>query len=169
MKKKVFVLLCVTAMATLCGCGIEKTETQNVDQTQALAETLDPSVEAKIDSIVDSEVESMSESLETVTESVNAAIEEEKEMMGISKKAYTNEDLVRMAGKHADEVNEGYIPSIIEVESEEGDIVTIHLYDVVDDGEGVSHTSTNDWYYIDRTTGKGTNLVGDDVDLTPYQ
>ena len=167
MKKKVFVLLCVTAMATLCGCGIEKTGTQASDQAQASVETLDPSVEEAIDSIVDSAVESMSESLESVTADVEAAIEEEKEMMGKSK-VYTDEELVVMAGKYADEVNEGYVPPIIEVESEEGNIVTIHLYEVVDDGEDVSHTSTYDWYYIDRTTGKGTNLVGEDVDLNPY-
>lgn len=47
---------------------------------------------------------------------------------------------------------------------ENGDLV-IHLYEVVTyEGEG-SHTSTWDWYYINPTTLKGTDFMGDPVDL----
>ena len=38
--------------------------------------------------------------------------------------------------------------------------LNIHLYEDAGD-----HTATWDWYYIDPNTLKGTNLMGDPVDL----
>ena len=54
-----------------------------------------------------------------------------------------------------------YIPEHIEAEGEENGIVTIHLYN-----ETADHTATLEWYYIDRVTGKGTDLMENPVDLT---
>ena len=60
------------------------------------------------------------------------------------------------------EKQNGYRPGICEVDSTNGDLVTLHLYD--DEGD---HTTTAAWYEIDRKTGKGTDTVtGDAVDLT---
>ena len=58
------------------------------------------------------------------------------------------------------EAREEYVPKYIEITEENDGIVTVHLYDIVED-----HTATADWYEIDRNTAKGTTLFGDDIDL----
>lgn len=55
----------------------------------------------------------------------------------------------------------------VAVDSEEGDMVIIHCYDVIVDdpvtGEG--HTATSDWYTVNRYTAIGTNDAGEYIDL----
>lgn len=55
----------------------------------------------------------------------------------------------------------------VAVDSEEGDMVIIHCYDIIVDdpvtGEG--HTATSDWYTVNRYTAIGTNDVGEYIDL----
>ena len=53
-----------------------------------------------------------------------------------------------------------HIPEFIDVQFEKDDTVTIHLYDLID-----GHTSTCDWYYVDSKTCKGTNTLGEEIDL----
>lgn len=77
------------------------------------------------------------------------------------KESYSDADLCKMALDHY-ERETGYRPGISEVDSTNGDLVTIHLYDDMGD-----HTATSAWYEIDRKTGKGTDTInGDPVDLT---
>lgn len=76
------------------------------------------------------------------------------------KGGYSDEDLCRMALDYY-ERRSGYRPGISEVDSVNGDLVTIHLYDDMGD-----HTATSAWYEINRNTGKGSDAVtGDPVDL----
>ena len=77
----------------------------------------------------------------------------------IQHRGYSNEKLIEMVKAYRKTKGE-YIPSIVEVEEENDNIVTIHLYDIVDD-----HTSTSDWYYINRLTGIGENLNGESINL----
>ncbi len=72
---------------------------------------------------------------------------------------FTNEQLIEKIKIYRGNKGE-YIPEFIVVDDESGDIVTIHLYD--DMG---THLATSDWYYINRNTGKGENLLGEVVDL----
>lgn len=55
-----------------------------------------------------------------------------------------------------------YKPSHAEafVDEKDENIINIHLYDIVDD-----HTSTVDWYAVDKYTAEGTNILGEEVDL----
>ena len=77
-----------------------------------------------------------------------------------SKTAYTNEQLIEMTKKYRTDKGE-YIPEFVEVDGEKGDIVNIHLYDVKEE-----NISTSDWYFINKYTGKGTNILNEEVDLT---
>lgn len=77
-----------------------------------------------------------------------------------NEEAYTDIELVEMARDHYKKNND-FDPPVVAVDSVDGDIVTIHLYEDLED-----HVSTCDWYYIDRNTGKGTNMLGDKIDLT---
>ena len=74
-------------------------------------------------------------------------------------KAFSLDELGELALDHYQEQN-GYRPNSVGCEPD-GDTVTIQLFDNMGD-----HNSTSDWYTIDSNTGKGTNLMGDEVDLT---
>ncbi len=74
---------------------------------------------------------------------------------------YTNAQLCKMAQDYY-ERHHNFRPPIAEVDSTDGDNVTIHLYEDMGD-----HTATSAWYVIDRKTGKGyDDLFGDSIDLT---
>lgn len=73
---------------------------------------------------------------------------------------YTDEELCEYAKQYYCLMN-GLEPPIVEVDSVDGDNVTIHLYE--DNGENIS---TWDWYCVSRETGKGTNFMGEEIDLS---
>ena len=75
------------------------------------------------------------------------------------KTAYTNEQLIEMVKKYRTDKGK-YIPEFVEVDGENGDIVNIHLYDVMEE-----NIATSDWYFINKYTGKGTNILNEEVDL----
>lgn len=75
---------------------------------------------------------------------------------------YTDDELIRMAYQHYADTK-GYRVGYVNIDHEVDGVVSIQLYDDMGD-----HTATSDWYAIDRNTGKGTNILGEEVDLTPY-
>ena len=72
---------------------------------------------------------------------------------------YSNEQLIEMVRNYRKARGE-FIPEFIVVDGEKDNIVTIHLYEEVEE-----HIATTDWYYIDRRTGKGKNFLEESVDL----
>ena len=59
-------------------------------------------------------------------------------------------------------------PTYVEIDSVEGDEVLIHLYDMVEPDEASGepgHSATYDWYWIDRNTLKGRNILDEEIDL----
>jgi len=42
----------------------------------------------------------------------------------------------------------------IDVSPEDDQSYSVHVYEIVDDGDGMSHTATFNWYKVDRSTGK---------------
>ncbi|MDO5133799.1 MAG: hypothetical protein Q4D81_12595 [Eubacteriales bacterium] len=78
---------------------------------------------------------------------------------------YTPQQLCEMAQEYYNR-HYDYYPPLAEYEKLEDGRYRIHLYEVVDDGGGVSHTGTSAWYTVDDT-GKGTDdLFGGEIDLT---
>ncbi|MCR5788835.1 MAG: YARHG domain-containing protein [Lachnospiraceae bacterium] len=74
---------------------------------------------------------------------------------------YTDAQLCKMAQDYYEKHNH-YRPPIAEIDSTDGDNVTIHLYEDMGD-----HTATSAWYVINRKTGKGhDDIFGDEIDLT---
>ncbi len=73
--------------------------------------------------------------------------------------AYTDEELCKLAADHYQSEN-GQKPPITEVDHKDGNLITIHLYEDAED-----HTATWDWYEVDITTGKATNLMGESFEL----
>lgn len=78
---------------------------------------------------------------------------------------YTDEELCKLAADYYYKNHNQKAP-IVEIEDTRGDLVTIHLYEIVNDGGGEGHTATYDWYYISRKTGKGKDFLGNEIDLT---
>lgn len=79
-----------------------------------------------------------------------------------SRAAYTDNELCEMAKRYYSSIH-GQEPPIVKVEGHDGNEVIIHLYEVVND-----HTATWDWYYIDRTTGKGRDFESKSIDVSAF-
>lgn len=74
--------------------------------------------------------------------------------------SYSDDELCQMALDYYEKEYD-YRPGIADIDSSSGNVVTIHLYDDMGD-----HTATSAWYEIDRTTGKGEDIIfGEKVDL----
>ncbi len=67
--------------------------------------------------------------------------------------------LCQLAGDYYYKHN-GTRPPIVRIDSYDGDIVVIHLYEALYD-----HDATWDWYYVDRYTGETTNLMGESFNI----
>ena len=54
----------------------------------------------------------------------------------------------------------GVRPPCVRIDSYDGDIAIIHLYEAMSD-----HDATWDWYYVDRNTGETTNFMGESFNI----
>ena len=72
---------------------------------------------------------------------------------------YSNEELCNMARDYYYRTSGGYSPKYAEVDRENGNLVVIHLYNVVNDGPRSGHTATAAFYEVDRYTAKGQNIT----------
>lgn len=79
-------------------------------------------------------------------------------------KSYTDEELCKLAADYCYKKYKKKPPFVV-VDSVEGDLVTIHLYEIVEEEDGTGHTATYDWYYVSRKTAKGEDLFGNKIDL----
>ena len=80
-------------------------------------------------------------------------------------KTYTPEELCKMAQEYYYRHNNFYPPIADYVTKGDGKY-QIHLYEVVDDGNGYTHTATSAWYTVDAH-GVGTeDIFGEAVNLT---
>ena|GEM_PF-7078835 len=71
----------------------------------------------------------------------------------------SDEELCKLVADYY-ERKTGVRPPIVEIDSEESDMVSVHLYEDMGD-----HTATWDWYMINRVTLKGTNILEEEIDL----
>lgn len=82
---------------------------------------------------------------------------------------YSDEELLEMARNYYREEH-GFAPEHVEIDSENGEQVTIWLYDrdefLNGENEIVGSGNTRDWYTVDRTTGRGENVLFEEIDLT---
>lgn len=82
--------------------------------------------------------------------------------LGTIQRCLSDGELCALAEKYyAAHSESGFVPSIIEVdgETEDGQVL-IHLYEDMED-----HTATYDWYTVNRITGKGTNVLLEEINL----
>lgn len=83
---------------------------------------------------------------------------------------YSNEELQEMAKNYFCD-KYGFMPANVEIDREKGNEVRIWLWDSKDTflngtGEIVVNDRTENWYTVDRLTGKGKNVLSEEIDLT---
>ena len=136
------ILVAVVVCAVVCVCFLTNPKEQPKESTEGY------------------NLEDASEAVQREYEAAKQAItEQEQKVSG----KYTDDELKLLAGFYY-RIHSGtdYQPSVIDVDSENGDSVLLHLYDNMED-----HSTTLAWYEIDRKTGKGQETVTfQDVDLT---
>lgn len=76
---------------------------------------------------------------------------------------FSDEQLCGMALRYYAAMHD-YTPSKAAAETQEDGSVLIQLYDDLED-----HNSTSDWYTVNRFTAEGTNLQGEEINLTEVQ
>ena len=82
----------------------------------------------------------------------------------IAAKGYTADEIRAMSEKYflKDSNKNG---AIVDVDSEDGDKVTIHIYEYYDNIKGEGRTVTYNWYYISKKTGQGEDFFGNKINL----
>lgn len=88
----------------------------------------------------------------------------EVEISESSEDGYSDAELIKMAEAYYTRKN-GVKPPSVAIDSSDGNMVLIHLYENVTN-EDEAHTATWDWYNVDRTTGKGEDILGNSIDIT---
>lgn len=72
----------------------------------------------------------------------------------------SDEKLCELARIYYEKTTSSPAPEFIQVDGENGNMVSIWLYQDFGD-----HVATIDWYTVDRYTGKGQNTLGESIDL----
>ena len=82
----------------------------------------------------------------------------------IAAKGYTADEIRALSEKYFLK-NSNKNGAIVDVDSVDGDKVTIHIYEYYDDIKGEGHTVTYNWYYISKKTGMGEDFFGNKINL----
>ena len=167
MKKKFILglIICLScAVLVLTGCeskeesGSRKNENINIESTTKSAPTDVANTSKNTANSTAANATNTDKSSTTNTNNTNKTNNSNSN----TSKEYTEEELSKMALEYYEKKN-GYRPGHSAAEKNDSGMVTIQLYDSFSD-----HNSTCDWYTINPKTGKGTNTMGEEIDLTPY-
>lgn len=114
---------------------------------------------------IDSNINSISNRINNVNEARAKAeaerIEAERKALEEAQrksKGLSNEEICEKTRRYYI-ATQGSNPQYVEIDSENGNLVTVHLYGIGRDG---THTYTYAWYEIDRTTGVGKDKTFED-------
>lgn len=136
------VAICAVALAAVCtGCTIAANSGSDLQGITVNAETND----------VDSEKPDPGTVSGTAASIVSGT--------AAQKSRYTEDELLDAARNYYSSLHD-YTPRYCDIDHEEGDEATIHLYDIVDD-----HTATSAWYTVNIYTGKGVDFFDNAIDI----
>lgn len=156
----------------LAGCGRENVSSgpinqKNNDKTEtAKTETAEIITQNNIE---ETHIDNSNEEVHTdISDESDENVETVSEQNNISEsvpQAESIEDKIcQAAGDYYYSVY-GSRPPIVGIDSWDGDIANVHLYEWVKDADGSEHTATYDWYYVDKNTGQTTNLFGESFNI----
>ena len=160
MKKSLSLIAAICALAMTSACGHDNISSNEQGSTSASSSTTaESSASNNSEKISDSTKASETQVSSAITTVASEQAASLTEASGKASEGSEN-DLTYLAMRYyASRSN--YRPEFCEIENDDGKIVTIHLYDIID-----GHTSTCDWYYIDKNTLKGSNLLDNEIDLS---
>lgn len=112
----------------------------------------------------------MTETETTETETTETTTKEQtldgeislQQVGGVQDTGYSDTELMQMS-LACYEDRTGFRPPYAAIDHYDGEMVQIHLFE--DNGQ---NTATCDWYTINRKTAKGTNILGEEIDLSVY-
>lgn len=118
---------------------------------------------------IDEKVSEKDEDGAAQTENISAGETSETAADDGVTKYYSNGELLEMA-ENFFRREHGFTPAHMTIDSNDGNEVLIWLYDYDEflngENEIVGAAHTGDWYTVDRTTGKGENVLLEEIDLT---
>ena len=164
MKKNVIAWICFT----LCGCMLtacgENSASVAENETTTAATTLTEettTVESETETETTTSAAATTAETTTVTTTTVTTAEETTTVTTTTaaSQGFSNSMLTDMARIYYGS-RSNHIPQFIDAESKDNNTVVIHLYDVID-----GHTSTCNWYTVNRFTGQGTDTLGNPVAL----
>lgn len=89
----------------------------------------------------------------TINESKEEPVKEEENLTG----PLDRDKAVKLVKNYLSNNGE-YIPSNVVVDGENEKEYIVHCYDVIDNGDGKSHTATSGWYYVNKSTEEITSM-----------
>lgn len=135
--------------------SLNKKENQEKEEShQQLQETKKKEEDIKDFSTSQETIHSLDKEKESNKETESENIDRDSETKG-----YSDDALIELAKQYYLQKNEE-LPQHVEIDSQNGEDVLVHFYDVIDD-----HTDTYDWYTINRNTGIGTDFFGEPIDV----
>ena len=146
MKRYILLLASLSLLSALTSCGHDNRSTsESVSVPKPAATTA---------------VTTSTQEVTTVkTSGTEATTETETEESTEPGREASEDELIYLATRYYGSRN-NHIPEFVDVLPQEDGTAAIHLYDIYD-----GHASTCDWYYIDPSTCKGTDILSRDVDL----
>lgn len=154
MKKMIVVSLLTGVLICLSACGSQSVPASSSSKASSSV-VQNSSVASSSDVPAKSSVASSSSVL-----TKSSVVSSSSQAMNLR---YTDEDLCKLASNYY-LAKKGQKPPITEIDHKDGNIVTIHLYEIAGD-----HTATWDWYEVDITTGKAKNFMGESFKLFKVQ
>lgn len=165
-QKLICLAVCAAGMLTGCTRSGEPEPVSAPAETTAVteettAETTEMTVETEA---VTTEKTERTTAASTAAETAAAETTRAPETIAVpetaqEQKSYSDDELITLARYYYGS-RTNHIPAFIDIESEQDGIVTLHLYDIFD-----NHAATADWYYVDRTTAAGRDILDNPVNL----
>lgn len=165
-QKLICLAVCAAGMLTGCTRSGEPEPVSALAETTAVteettAETTEMTVETEA---VTTEKTERTTAASTAAETAAAETTKAPETIAVpetaqEQKSYSDDELITLARYYYGS-RTNHIPAFIDIESEQDGIVTLHLYDIFD-----NHAATADWYYVDRTTAAGRDILDNPVNL----
>lgn len=149
--RELFIIaICAVALAAVCtGCTIAVNSGKGLQGSTVNAETNEVDSEKPDSSIVSGAAGTVSGTAASTVSGTAA-----------QKRRYTDDELLDAARNYYSALHD-HTPRYCDIDHEEGDKVTIHLYDM-----GRDFSLTCAWYTVNIYTGKGVDdIFGDKIDI----
>lgn len=164
-QKLICIAVCAACLLTGCTRGEPEPEAAPAETTAVTEETAAETTETTVETeAVTTEKTERATAASTAAETAAAETTKAPETIAVpetaqEQKSYSDDELITLARYYYGS-RTNHIPAFIDIESEQDGIVTLHLYDIFD-----NHAATADWYYVDRTTAAGRDILDNPVNL----